>query len=347
MIFDIVLRSRTSGEGGHRAEADWVIRGSQNLAQAVHHGGGTRSRRIPKGSRYVTQQRKVAFLERPLIFDRVKYDGASRGNHAAYFPIHVLSRVLSGASRKTRISRVRRSNFAAVVSLATTRNEGGATMKKLYWGDFVRLVKRIARWLLKKQLRRKKFLMRPDDISRSGLAELISELNHNNIVMVEIGSYRGESAEIFLETNKVAKIYCVDPWKMFYDPDDGASFTDMAIVEADFDRRQEADSRIVKVKGTIDVFVDNFINKVDQPCAIDMVYIDGLHTYEGVKHDIEMTVKYIRPRIAIAGHDYSDSKNGGTWPGVVRAIHETIGIPDKTFPDGSWLKRTRPISHEP
>ena len=80
----------------------------------------------------------------------------------------------------------------------------GVAMKKLYWGDFVRLVKRIARWLLKKQLRRKKFLMRPDDISRSGLAELISELNHNNIVMVEIGSYRGESAEIFLETNKVA-----------------------------------------------------------------------------------------------------------------------------------------------
>ena len=31
MIFDIVLRSRTSGEGGHRAEADQVIRGSQNL----------------------------------------------------------------------------------------------------------------------------------------------------------------------------------------------------------------------------------------------------------------------------------------------------------------------------
>ena len=35
MIFDIVLRSRTSGEGGHRAETDRVICGSQNLAQAV------------------------------------------------------------------------------------------------------------------------------------------------------------------------------------------------------------------------------------------------------------------------------------------------------------------------
>ena len=35
VIYDIVLRSRISGEGGYRAEADRVIRGSQNLAQAV------------------------------------------------------------------------------------------------------------------------------------------------------------------------------------------------------------------------------------------------------------------------------------------------------------------------
>ena len=49
----VALCEGGSGERGCRAEADRVIRGSQNLAQAVHHGGGTRSWRIPKGLRRV------------------------------------------------------------------------------------------------------------------------------------------------------------------------------------------------------------------------------------------------------------------------------------------------------
>ena len=52
VIFDFVLHSLE--DGGHRAEADRVIRGGQNLAEAVHHGGGTRSREVPKGSRHAT-----------------------------------------------------------------------------------------------------------------------------------------------------------------------------------------------------------------------------------------------------------------------------------------------------
>ena len=62
VIFDFVLRSRISGEGGCRAEAmggSRALRDSnqsrgQNLAEAVLTiDGGTRSREIPKGSRHV------------------------------------------------------------------------------------------------------------------------------------------------------------------------------------------------------------------------------------------------------------------------------------------------------
>ena len=60
----------------------------------------------------------------------MNYDGALRGNHAAYFHIHVSAKVLSGASDETRISRVRRSIFVAVASLSTTNNEGGVAMKR-------------------------------------------------------------------------------------------------------------------------------------------------------------------------------------------------------------------------
>ena len=197
---------------------------------------------------------------------------------------------------------------------------------------------RIARKTRSLFIRNRVSEMRPEGQSRKGLVDLINKLNRKDMVVVEIGSYRGESAEIFLGTGKVAKIYCVDPWKPSYDLDDGAAYTDMRKVESDFDRRHAANPHVIKVKGTIDTFIERFRDNPDVIDKIDVIYIDGLHTYEGVHHDIEMTLTYIKPRLAIAGHDYYFESGRAAWPGVVQAVEELIGIPDMTFDDGSWLK---------
>ena len=199
----------------------------------------------------------------------------------------------------------------------------------------IRFLKRCARRMLAPFLKNKNFMMRPEGESREGLVRLIESVGHDSLTMVEIGSYKGESAEIFLATGKVKRIYCIDPWQMYYDPDDGAAFTDMVKVEADFDRRHASDPRVVKVRGTVDTFVEQYTNNDEVAGKVDLVYIDGLHTYEGVHHDIEMTLSHIKPRLAIAGHDYH--RDG--WPGIVKAIDELLGVPDSTFVDGSWLKR--------
>lgn len=122
----------------------------------------------------------------------------------------------------------------------------------------MKLLKRVARQILRPWLRQKKFDMRPNQMSRDGLISLLERAHVMDGVMVEIGSYQGESAEIFLASGRIRRIYCVDPWQMYYDPDDGAAFTDMARVEADFDRRLSKDSRVVKVKGTIETFIERF-----------------------------------------------------------------------------------------
>ncbi len=66
----------------------------------------------------------------------------------------------------------------------------------------------------------------------------------------------------------------------------------------------------------------------------DMVFIDAEHTYEGVKADIEAWKPVAR--ILICGHDYCPQ-----WPGVVKAVDETVGPPDGVA--GSiwykWIKR--------
>lgn len=167
--------------------------------------------------------------------------------------------------------------------------------------------------------------MRCSEEFRDGPKKLVSFLPENSI-MVEVGSYRGESAQLFLESGKISKIYCIDPWKPFYDNTDSASFTDMKQVESDFDKRFANDKRVVKVKGTI----DDFAPRREDP-EIDFVYIDGCHTYEATMHDIQVAMSVIRPKRAIAGHDWA-------WQGVQKAVTEQLGSPDKIFPDTSWLK---------
>ena len=47
------------------------------------------------------------------------------------------------------------------------------------------------------------------------------------INMIEVGSYQGESAEIFCMTGAINSIWCIDPWCSGYDSNDEASKTDM------------------------------------------------------------------------------------------------------------------------
>lgn len=202
-------------------------------------------------------------------------------------------------------------------------------------GNRTKFFRRIAKHIvciLHIPLRRKmEIMMRDNEQYRESLRLLLASIGLKDGVMVEIGSYRGESAEVFLGTGRLKRLYCVDPWKGFYDVDDGAAFTDMRKVEADFDRRHAADARVVKCKGAIDDFVERF-----KGIPVDVVYIDGNHTYEGVRHDIEVVQRLIKPRLAIAGHDFTPTR-----PGLREAVLELLGEPDKVFADTSWLKLCR------
>ena len=166
-----------------------------------------------------------------------------------------------------------------------------------------------------------------------GLLKLCVDIDEKiggKITIVEIGSYMGESAVIFAEYFPNAKIYCIDPWLSGYDVKDSASSSDFKDVEEQFDLRTKDFKNIIKVK--------DFSLNQNIPC--DVVYIDGLHTYKGVKEDIlhwqPLTKK------VICGHDYYTDeeflKIHVHVTGVKVAVDEILGKPDKTYSDGSWLK---------
>ena len=55
--------------------------------------------------------------------------------------------------------------------------------------------------------------MRERKIQKDDLLELLSYIVLTNLTLVEIGSYAGESAEIFAQSGKFSTIVCIDPWQ--------------------------------------------------------------------------------------------------------------------------------------
>lgn len=183
--------------------------------------------------------------------------------------------------------------------------------------------------------------MRQETFLQKGLTDMIQSLESkigplNNKVMVEIGSYVGDSAKIFAK--HFGLVICIDPFVDWYDEnDDTCYFARMADVEKQFDFQTKDFPNIVKLKLTSDDAAE--FARENNISGIDFVYIDGLHTYDQVKKDILNFAPFLSETQTIGGHDYHTN-----WSGVKNAIDETIGNPDEVFCDTSWIKKIQTIN---
>lgn len=162
--------------------------------------------------------------------------------------------------------------------------------------------------------------------AKTGLIDLCNYIAQfydiKKLTILEIGSYAGDSARIFAE--RFGKVICVDPWQNGYDDRDAASYQHpMKIVEKQFDERVAGFDNVIKIKMTSEKAISRVI-------SIDGVYIDGLHTYGGVKKDIELWAE--KALKFVAGHDYQKR-----FPGTIKAVNEYCN-PDRIFNDTSWVK---------
>lgn len=179
----------------------------------------------------------------------------------------------------------------------------------------------------------KKGVMRDSDSSINGLARLIYSVSDHPIKVLEVGSYAGESAELFMRSGKVASITCIDPWQDRQDANPHNRYQGMSAVEAEFDSRMAPfGNKVQKYKGTLAEYIEETPGGARD---FDLVYIDALHDYENCKEDIINVLNHIRPKIAIAGHDYNPSLPGVA--GVKEAVDEIFNGDIKVFEDTSWL----------
>lgn len=131
-------------------------------------------------------------------------------------------------------------------------------------------------------------------------------------ILLEIGSYLGASS-CFLAagTSEIrgggGKVYCVDTWQNEA-MTEGKRDTWTAFQKNTFRYR----TIIVSHRGqSVDV-AKNFHEK------IDLLFIDGNHSYEGCRLDVESWLPHLKPNGLVIMHDY------GWAEGVRKVVHENI-----------------------
>ena len=170
-----------------------------------------------------------------------------------------------------------------------------------------------------------------DPEQKQGLEDMVAWINKikpsNQMDMIEIGSYVGESTIIF--ANQFRYVVSVDPFINDYDPtDEACKFASFDLVYKEFIKNTFPYFNIKSIRETSRNAFDILRN-----WQWDLVYIDGSHTLDDVWFDIKNYKDIIKKGGFIAGHDYG-------WGNVRHNIGMLLDDEvHAVFQDGSWIKQ--------
>ncbi len=193
-------------------------------------------------------------------------------------------------------------------------------------------------------------MTRPEDLE--ALKELVKtvtgELAGKPLNILEVGSWTGESALAMVETVRgiiglrSTKIHCVDTWEGT--PGDHTA----VLCEALGGPNVLYECFAANVGELLDdVIIPHRKRSLELAKSwntfrwgkLDLVFLDGDHSYDHVRADIQAWLPHLRGGGIIAGHDYGIVLKGTTtprFPGVKRAVDELGGCEVKGT---VWWKR--------
>lgn len=146
-------------------------------------------------------------------------------------------------------------------------------------------------------------------------------------VCAEIGVYKGEFSAYILKVVRPKKLHLIDPWHYEMDPaydrtwyggrvGVNQSYMDTMYESVMRKFQKEIDAGVVVLhRGSSSDVLQTF-----PPDYFDWVYIDGNHSYDFVKSDIDLSLRAVKENGYIAGDDYHE--NGWWGDGVIRAVDE-------------------------
>ena len=143
----------------------------------------------------------------------------------------------------------------------------------------------------------------PIKIARPMTKFMMKEHKHN-LVGLEIGVHRGEHSYNMLRLLPIKELHLIDP----YIPNK---------IDSNHYKKAKRTIKRWNKKAKFVMMKSEFASRyfVD----VDFVYIDGDHSYEGVKKDIEIYYDKVKKGGIIGGHDFC-----GSCPGVCRAVIEFV-----------------------
>lgn len=159
----------------------------------------------------------------------------------------------------------------------------------------------------------------------------------------EVGVAYGYHAEHLLDNNPTLEYQGVDPYRAGYDPDDSFA-TDVAMLFKDapqkaMDRLYETvNIKLTRFGGRANLLRRSSVEGASRFADgyFDVVYIDGDHTYEGVKADLVAWYSKVRPGGIFCGDDFN-------WKGVSEAVVEFMEQKGKKLIGHSYPNDPAPI----
>ena len=129
-------------------------------------------------------------------------------------------------------------------------------------------------------------------------------------VMVELGTHSGNSFFAFcqaIKENKLsAKCYAVDTWL-------GDKYTGSYVEDVYKDVVKYGHENYPEIATLMRMTFDEALTHFENG-TVDLLHIDGLHTYEGVKHDFEMWLPKLSEKGVVLFHDTQiKMKDFGVW----------------------------------
>ena len=130
---------------------------------------------------------------------------------------------------------------------------------------------------------------------------MVSELVVQNGVYAEIGVFKGEFSDFLLTTLNPKQLVLFDLFDGTCGSGDvdGNNFCNTNMANEFNTIMNWNNQAIVLKKGDSSSQLDLFENEY-----FDMIYIDGDHSYEGCKKDLDIAIKKVKKGGYIMGHDY-------------------------------------------
>jgi hypothetical protein len=131
---------------------------------------------------------------------------------------------------------------------------------------------------------------------------------------IEIGVLFGGHAKAMLDNECLKILVGIDPYLLYEQPIPGLESQEDFDAVYEFAMERLSDPRYFHFRGTS----DQAFPLLEHTVKYDFVFIDGLHTYDQIKRDMENFSQIIRTGGMIACHDY-DHPN---FPELTTAINE-------------------------